>query len=86
MFIFLVLRRFGADLTDYVSSIARSDATPTRRRKMKRSVATIDQMKESVVLKNRRQIDNRLRNRRQVGAKSTKSENREHLMFATVRE
>ena len=44
-------------MTDYVSSIARSDATPTRRGKMKRSVATINQMKESVALKNRRQID-----------------------------
>ena len=47
-------------MTDCVSSIARSDATPTRRRKMKRSVATINQMKESVALKkstpNRRQI------------------------------
>ena len=44
-------------MTDCVSSIARSDATPTRGRKMKRSVATINQMKESVALKNRRQID-----------------------------
>ena len=44
-------------MTDYVSSIARSDATPTRRRKMKRSVATINQMKESVAQKNRRQVD-----------------------------
>ena len=44
-------------MTDYPSSIARSGATPRRRRKIKRSVATINQMKESVALKNRRQID-----------------------------
>ena len=44
-------------MTDSVSSIRQSDATPTQRRKMKRSVAPINQMKESVALENRRQID-----------------------------
>ena len=68
-------------MTDYVSSIARSDATPTRRRKMKRSVATINQMKESVAQKNRRQVDaksvlwnnrkSKIENRRQIDAKLT---------------
>ena len=44
-------------MTDQVSSIGRSDATPTQRRKINRSVAPINQMKEGVALENRRQID-----------------------------